>query len=217
MNRQSKGTSAGGQFAPSTNSESTIELTTSSSSDQLSYGDCEIDGHKYSVAKLEETNDTVRYMLDAQEGGGWRINYDRLTRRATVRGVTPAHKTAEWRERGEADIRKVLSTLESDAQLFELDRKTYRVYGPSFPLSESQLAGINSGQMMLTGGNSEDELLIFVDHHRIELDRQADARPDLMPAIEENRRYIEGVEFAARMGRAAAEAGTVSAMARRGL
>jgi hypothetical protein len=38
-----------------------------------------------------------------------------------------------------------------------------------------------------------------------------------MPTIEENRRYVAGVEIVARMGRAAAEANTVGAMAKRGL
>ncbi|MGA7836278.1 MAG: MarR family transcriptional regulator [Acidimicrobiales bacterium] len=119
--------------------------------------------------------------------------------------------------RGEVDIRTALSALEPKAQLFELDRDTYLVYGPSHPLSSSHLSGINSGQMMLTGGNSEDELFSYVDQERTSLNRKADERPDLMTSIEENRRYVAGIEIAARMGHAAAEANTVGAMTKHGL
>lgn len=220
--RQPRGTSAGGQFAPDVNQESTVELTDASinqpGGDRLSHDKFTIDGHKYTTAKLERTNDTVSYMLDRFEGsGGWRIEYDRLTRRAKVRGVRPTRPTAEWRDRGEADIRAVLSKLEPDSQLFELDGKTYLVYGPGWPLSASHISGINSGQMMLTSGKSEDEVQEYVDLQRSALNLEERDHPERLHAIEENHRYIAGVEIAARMGRGAAEANTIGAAAARGL
>lgn len=225
MNRQPKGTTTGGQFAPSENAESNLELVdVSTDSPNLNRWTVEskrIGDFKYGVSRLERSNGTVHYMLTnmstAAGGGGWKITYDKFTRRADVKGVVPSKKTAEWRDRGEVDIRTALSALEPEAQLFELDRDTYLVYGPSHPLSSSHLSGINSGQMMLTGGNSEDELFAYVDQERTSLNRKADERPDLMTSIEENRRYVAGIEIAARMGRAAAEANTVGAMSERGL
>jgi hypothetical protein len=244
--RQPKGTENGGQFAASSNPESTVDLsdigefvsdgetpappaTVGATSidvnspmvvNRWTFENKEIDGHSYQVARANLGNDVVRYSLhNSKEGGGWSLEYDELTRRVEVRGVRPlTTPSPAWRDRGEADIRKVMKELEPNARLINLDRKTYLVDGPSWPLSESHISGISTGEMMMTGGKfDEDGLRGYVAQQRRDFDKKESERPDLFASINENRRYVDGIELAADIGAEAAMANTVGAMRERGL
>jgi hypothetical protein len=242
--RQPKGTETGGQFAPSVNPESTIDLgdigdfvsdgpapapptsvgITSIDAnapkvvDRWTFQDKTIAGHSYRVARADLGNDVVRYALtNPKEGGGWSLEYDQLTRRAEVKGVRPRKTTPSWRDRGEADIRNVMKELEPNAKLIDLDGKTYRVDGPSWPLSTSHLSGLATGEMMMTGAKSEDDLRAYVAQQRSDLNRSESERPDMAASFAETRRYVDGIELAADIGAEAAEANTVGAMRERGL
>jgi hypothetical protein len=243
--RQPKGTENGGQFAASVNPESTVDLTNvevdgvvvasfrridaSRNSESLDASSTEvvnrtvverktIDGHSYRMARTDLGNGVVRYSLHSpKEGGGWNFDYDQLTRRAEVRGVRPRKPTPSWRDRGEADIRNVMKELEPNAELIKLDGETYRVDGPLWPLSKSELSGISTGEMMMTGGKSEDDLREYVAQQRSDVDRSESERPDMAASFAETRLYVNGISIAADLGHEAAEANTVGAMRERGL
>jgi hypothetical protein len=227
VKRQPKGKSTGGQFAPDVNPESTLQLLeiddlvapdSGTKTNHWTHEKRALDGHSYVVSRFESEKGLVHYTLcDEVGGGGWRLEYDQKTRRVDAHGIRPRKETAMWRDRGEADVRAVVKTLEPDAVLLKLDRDTYRVDGPSYPLSESHVSGISSGEMMLTGGKTEAEVLAYVAKERREYDKLEQLRPDLVSSIDENRRYVEGMEIAVSMGAAAAEANTVGAMRERGL
>lgn len=220
QNRQPKGTETGGQFAPSSNPESTVDLDDHgvATRDSWSVREMTIDSHAYRVQRDDRGNGVVEYMLNnSQDDGGWRIEYDTTTRRAKVRGIKPLHPTPLWRDRGEADIRAVMKEIEPDSTLIDLNGKTYLVDGSSWPLSDSHLSGLRTGEMILTGGKSEDELRDYVEKQRRGFDMSAAERPHLAPAIEQNRLYVDGIELAAKFGAAAAAANTVGAMKERGL
>ena len=245
-NRQPKGTENGGQFAASANPESTVDLgeigdfVIESVADRVAVikGDIAsidanaaeivnrtvverktIDGHAYRMARTDLGNGVVRYSLHSpKEGGGWNLEYDELTRRVEVKGVRPRKPTPSWRDRGEADIRNVMKELEPNAELIKLDGKTYRVDGPSWPLSQSELSGISTGEMMLTGGKfDEDGLRKYVAQQRRDFDKNYAERPDMADSINESLLYVNGISIAADLGHEAAEANTVGAMRERGL
>ena len=240
--RQPKGTEAGGQFAASANPESTVKLSDEGLTDveidgvvvasfrridanatdvvrEVSVERKTIDGHSYRVARTDLGNGIVRYSLyNPKEGGGWNLEYDEPTRRVKVKGVRPRKSTPAWRDRGEADIRKVMKELEPSAALIKLDDKTYRVDGPDWPLSKSELSGISTGEMMLTGGNfNEDGLRKYVAQQRRDIDKHYAERPDMADSINESLLYINGISIAADLGHEAARANTVGAMKERGL
>jgi hypothetical protein len=242
--RQPKGTESGGQFASSVNPESTVDLgnpgvfasdgappasptsvgITSIDTNapkvvnRWTFQDKTIDGHKYQVARAQMTNDVVRYSLhNSKDGGGWSLEYDQLTRRTEVKGVRPRKPTQQWRDRGEADIRKVMKEIEPNAKLIKLDHQTYLVDGPSWPLSTSHISGLATGEMMMTGGKSEHDLRHYVAQQRSDLNKSESERPDMAASFAETRRYVEGIELAADIGAEAAMANTVGAMRERGL
>jgi hypothetical protein len=227
VKRQPKGKSTGGQFAPAVNPESTLQLLeiddltapdSGTKTNHWTHKKQALDGHSYVVSRFESEKGLVHYTLcDEVGGGGWRLEYDQKTRRVDAHGIRPRKETATWRDRGEADIRTVIKTLEPNAWLLKLNNETYLVDGPPWPLSTSHLSGISSGEMMMTGGTSEEDVLAYVkDEHRA-LDVKKLEQPDLIDAINTNRRYVEGIEIAVKMGAAAAEANTVGAMKARGL
>jgi hypothetical protein len=242
--RQPKGTETGGQFAASANPESTVDLgdigdlvsdgpppapptslgITSIDANapkvvnRWTFERKTIDDHAYQVARAQMPSDVVYYSLhNSKEGGGWSLEYDQLTRRVEVRGVRPRKPTPSWRDRGEADIRNVMKELEPNAKLIKLNHQTYLVDGPSWPLSTSHISGLHTGEMMMTGGRSEDDLRDYVAQQRSDFDKSEAERPDLADSINENRRYVEGIELAADIGAEAAMANTVGAMRERGL
>jgi hypothetical protein len=71
--------------------------------------------------------------------------------------------------------------------------------------------------MMLTGGQSEEDLRDYVDRARRDADKGEAERPDMAASFAETRRYVEGIELAAEIGAEAARANTVGAMRERGL
>ena len=173
--------------------------------------------HTYQFGKTGPENDVTKYTLTNEDGGGgWRFEYDGLTRRVKAHGVRPFNPSAQWRDRGEVDIRTVARLFEPNAKLINLDGKTYRVDGPDWPLSESHLAGLSTGEMMLTGGKSEDDLREYVWQQRSDIEKSESERPELVASFAETRRFIDGIELAAAIGREAAEANTVGAMSKRG-
>ncbi len=223
QNRQPKGTETGGQFAQSANPESTVDLgdigdfvsdgppptpvgITSIDANALKVVDRwtfqykSIDGHSYRVARADLGNDVVRYSLTNPKDG-----------------VRPRKPTPSWRDRGEADIRNVMKELEPNAKLIDLDGKTYLIGGAPWPLSTSHLSGLATGEMMMTGAKSEDDLRAYVAQQRGDLDRSESERPDMAASFAETRRYVDGIELAADIGAEAAEANTVGAMRERGL
>jgi hypothetical protein len=224
--RQPKGTKTGGQFAASVNAESVIDLgdigdldpPADPSIDNWVHLDRTIDGHRYRVSRFNGSNGVVQYsLMRAKFGGGWRLRYDRFTKRVVAQGVRPRRETATWRDRGEADIRRVVSELEPEASLIDLNGKHYLVDGPSWPLSDSHMSGLSTGEMMMTGGTPEIEVLAYVAVQRRAFDTKEIERPDLLNSINENRRFVDGIEIAVKRGSVAAEANTVGAMKARGL
>jgi len=207
--RHSKGTKDGGKFAPDVNAESTVDFRETKT----------FDDHTYQFEKTEGESVIVHYTLtNSDGGGGWRFEYDQLTRRVKAHGVHPVNPSARWRDRGEADIRTVVRTLEPNAKLIDLDGDTYLIGGNSFPLSKSTISGISTGQMMLTGGKFDEEgLRDYVAQQRNDTDRSESERPDMAASFAETRRYLDGIELAADIGSDAARAGTVGAMRERGL
>ncbi len=216
--RQPKGTKDGGQFAPDVHAESTVKLGESPPDSDINRetGTFTLGDHAYQFEKTGPQNDVTNYVLTNDEGGGgWRFEYDSLTRRATAHGARPTNPSAEWRDKGEADIRSVVHLFEPDAKLLNLDGTIYLIGGESWLLSESHLSGISTGEMMLIGGKSEDDLREYAAQERISLAKSEAERPDSAASFAETRRYIEGIELAADTGRAAAKAGTVGAMRER--
>ena len=243
--RQPKGTSTGGQFATTVNPESTVDLGDvgdfvsggPAPASPMSVGISSIDAnvpkvvnrwtfrdmtfgeHQYRVARVQMPSDIVRYsMQNSREGGGWNVEYDQLTCRVKVKGVRPRKPTGWWRDHGEADIRDVMNDLEPNAAIIDLDGRMYPVRGrQSWPLGQSQLSGLSTGEMMLTGGQSEEDLRDYVDRARRDADKGEAERPDMAASFAETRRYVEGIELAAEIGAEAARANTVGAMRERGL
>jgi hypothetical protein len=241
--RQPKGTETGGQFAPSVNPESTVDLgdngefvpdatptppadsaspdgwTKKKSISSWTFKDFTIDGHRYRVGRAQMPSDIIYYALNnPTEGGGWNVEYDQLTCRVKVKGVRPRKPTPWWRDHGEADIRDVMKELEPNAAIIDLNGQMYPVNGgQSWPLGQSQLSGLSTGEMMLTGGQSEEDLRDYVDRARRDADKGEAERPDMAASFAETRRYVEGIELAAEIGAEAARANTVGAMRERGL
>jgi hypothetical protein len=243
--RQPKGTETGGQFAASVNPESTVDLgdihdfiadgpasagpspvsvivpvdeSSTNVVERWTFRDMTFGEHQYRVARIQMPSDIVRYsMQNSREGGGWSVEYDQLTCRVKVKGVRPRKPTGWWRDHGEADIRDVINDLEPNAAIIDLNGQMYPVHGgQSWPLGQSQLSGLSTGEMMLTGGKSEDDLRDYVDQQRSDFDKSEAERPDLADSINESRRYVEGIELAADIGAEAARANTVGAMRERG-
>lgn len=166
--------------------------------------------HHYQFEKNGPENDVTNYVLtNAEGGGGWRFEYDSLTRRVEAHGVAPVRPSAEWRDKGEADIRTVVRMFEPNAKLVTLDRDTYLIGGNPWPLNNSYLIGISTGQMMLVGGKSEEELRNYIAQQRSDLTRSEAERPDMAESFNATRAYIEGIEIAADLGEDAAQANTV--------
>lgn len=170
--------------------------------------------HTYQFEKTGPQNGVTNYTLTNDEGGGgWRFEYDGLTRRAKAHGVAPVNPSAEWRDRGEADIRSVVRLFEPNVKLLNLDGDTYLIGGDPWPLSRSHLSGISTGEMMLIGGKFDDDgLRRYIAQQRSDIDKSEAERPDMKESFAETRRYIDGIEIAADLGRDAAMAGTVGAM-----
>jgi len=228
-NRRPKGQTTGGQFAPSANPEATVEIT---GNVRRTVGAI-IDGIVYRVDIVDNENDTVSYTLtDPLYKGGWNFEYDRLTRRAQANGRRPnlsslsGEDSAVWRDRGEADIRNAVAMLESNAVLVEYDGQTFHVDGrQGRALSSSTLSGLDSGQMMLTGGSDAgrsskrvmDEIAKFVKEQRERDEITLRDHEDLAEAVAQTERYLVGIELAVEMGTDAALANTVGAQRARGL
>jgi hypothetical protein len=169
--------------------------------------------HTYEFEKTGPENDITEYTLtNAEGGGGWRFGYDRLTRRVTAHGVAPVRPSAEWRDKGEADIRTVARLFEPDARLIQLDGETYLIGGNPWPLSPSHLQGIATGEMMLNSGKTEHDLRAYVSQQRSDTARSETERPDMAKSFAETRSYIDGIEIAINLGEEAAKANTVGAM-----
>lgn len=228
-NRRPKGQSTGGQFAPSSNPEATVEIAGNL---RRTVG-AVIDGIVYRVDIVDNGNDTVSYALtDPLYKGGWNFEYDRLTRRARAKGRRPNlsalsdEDSAAWRDRGEVDIRSAVAMLEPNAVLVEYDGGTFHVDGrQGWALSSSTLSGLDSGQMMLTSGSGEgrsnkrvmDEIAKFVKEQRERDEIALRDHEDLAGAVAETERYLVGIELAVEMGTDAALANTVGAQRARGL
>lgn len=228
-NRQPKGRTTGGQFAPSSNPEATLEITGNVSRTVGAV----IDGVVYRVGIVDNGNDTVSYTLtDPLYKGGWDFEYDRQTRRAQAKGRRPNLRSlsdedsAAWRDRGEADIRNAVAMFEPNAVLVQCDGETYHVDGrQAWALSPSTLSGLDSGQMTLTGGldagrSSEqiiDEVVKYVKEQRERDEITLRDREDLAGAVAETERYLVGIELAVEMGTEAVLANTVGAQRARGL
>lgn len=169
--------------------------------------------HTYEFEKTGPENDLTEYTLtNAEGGGGWRFGYDRLTRRVAAHGVAPVRPSAEWRDKGEADIRTVARLFEPDARLIQLDGETYLIGGNPWPLSPSHLQGIATGEMMLNNGKTEHDLRAYVSQQRSDTARSETERPDMAKSFAETRSYIDGIEIAINLGEEAAKANTVGAM-----
>lgn len=179
-------------------------------------GTLRLDEHIYQFEKIGPENDVTKYTLTNEDGGGgWRFEIDGLTRRVKAHGVHPVNPSAEWRDKGEADIRTVVRLFEPDAKLLDLDGDTYLIGGDPWPLSKSHLTGINVAQMMLAKGHSEDEVLKNAMSERSDLERKLLERPDLANSIHENLLFCDGMEIAIGIGSAAAKANTVGATEKR--
>jgi hypothetical protein len=228
-NRRPKGQMTGGQFAPSSNPEATLEIT---GNVRRTVG-AVIDGVVYRVDIVDNGNDTVSYTLtDPLYEGGWNFEYDRLTRRAQAKGRRPNlsslsdEDSAAWRDRGEADIRNAVAVLEPNAVLVQYDGQTFHVdVRQVWALSSSTLSGLNSGQMMLTRGSGAgrsskrvmDEVAKFVKEQRERDEITLRDHEDRVDAVAETERYLVGIELAVEMGTDAALANTVGAQRGRGL
>jgi hypothetical protein len=227
-NRKPKGQTTGGQFAPSSNPEATLEISNVS----RSVG-AVIDRVVYRVGIVDNGNDTVSYTLtDPLYKGGWDFEYDRLTHRAQAKGRRPNlsalsdEDSAAWRDRGEADIRNVVAMFEPNAVLVQCDGETYHANGrQAWALSPSTLSGLDSGQMMLTGGLDAgrssaqviDEVVKYVKEQRERDEITLRNSEDLAGAVAETETYLVGMELAVEMGTEAALANTVRAQRARGL
>jgi hypothetical protein len=175
--------------------------------------------HTYQFDKTGPKNGVTNYVLVNEEGGGgWRFEYDDLTLRVKAHGVRPVNPSAEWRDKGEADIRLLVRLFEPNTRLIDLDGDTYLIGGDPWPLSKSHLSGISTGEMMLTGGKFDaNGLRDYVAQQRRDTDKSEAERPDMADSFAETTRYLDGIEIAAYLGVEAAEANTVAAMRERGL
>ena len=143
-NRQSKGQTTGGQFAPSQNPESNVDLEYDRLSGASPFRDGGIargtkvfDGITYRVARAAMGNSVSYTLIDKRFGGGWDFTHDRETGEARARVRRPpkskmsAVATVMWRQRGEADIRDIVAELEPSARTVEVQAQVHPVERPA--------------------------------------------------------------------------------------
>ena len=157
----------------------------------------ELDGYAYTVELDEHGESFATYFLEAPHGGGWKIEYDATDRTAKARCVRPKVETAETRDEGEADIRKVVKELEPLAAIVVVAGRPYLVDGNGVPLSGSELRGINSGRMALINGSSAADILADTEREEARQHELLDEEPVVaQEAVRENLAHLSGVRRA---------------------
>jgi len=135
--RQPKGQPTGGQFSGKSNPEANTELVdTSFDGPYTTIIDSKTIGPwDYSIGfGTDDAGGRHYHVRNEKYESGWRFEIAKNGQTAVAEPFGPRWQDAEWRDKGDADIREIVNTLEPDIRFVELRGDTYVIRGPAHPV-----------------------------------------------------------------------------------